>query len=117
MRVWAAFASGVLLSGCVASSSEENISLAENMVDGAAVWSDNCEGCHGIGVAGAPIAGDPAAWADRRTKDKSLLYTHAIEGFFGPKGTMMPARGGNEGLSDAQVKAAVDHMLEMLPDT
>lgn len=40
-----------------------------------------------------------------------MLHAHALEGFFGTAGTMMPPRGGNAALTDAQVVAAVDYMV------
>jgi cytochrome c5 len=40
-----------------------------------------------------------------------LLYQHAIEGFTGAKG-QMPARGGSTTLSDEDVKATVDFMVD-----
>jgi len=42
-----------------------------------------------------------------------VLYTHAIQGHFGPDGALMPARGGNPNLTDEQVKAAVDYMAAL----
>ena len=41
------------------------------------------------------------------------LVKHAIEGYSGPdgKGALMPAKGGNPSLTDAQVKATVEWML------
>lgn len=78
---------------------------------GRSVWLDTCEGCHAYGIAGAPIPGKPAQWRARVAQGKDILYQHALEGFFGPKGTMMPARGGNEALTDEQVTAAVDYMV------
>ena len=38
------------------------------------------------------------------------LLKHAIEGYQGSKG-LMPAKGGNPSLTDAQVKATVEWML------
>jgi cytochrome c5 len=38
------------------------------------------------------------------------LYKHALGGFTGKAG-MMPAKGGNAGAADADVKAAVDYMV------
>ena len=54
---------------------------------------------------------DPDDWKHRVIKSKEILYQHAIEGFIGEDYSMMPARGGNDELSDEQVKAAVDYML------
>jgi cytochrome c5 len=47
----------------------------------------------------------------RASKGKDTLYKHAIEGFTGSAG-VMPAKGGNAALTDEQVKAAVDWMLD-----
>ncbi|MGB0712252.1 MAG: c-type cytochrome, partial [Gammaproteobacteria bacterium] len=80
---------------------------------GRQLWLDNCEGCHGYGTAGAPIPMIPGEWKPRLAQDKAVLYRHAIEGFFGPDDAMMPARGGNDALSDAEVRAAVDYMTTL----
>lgn len=77
---------------------------------GQAVYSQTCVACHGAGVAGAPKFGDKAAWAEHIAKGIDTLHDHAIHGFTGKKG-MMPAKGGNMSLSDADVKAAVDYMV------
>ncbi|MEP7275105.1 MAG: c-type cytochrome, partial [Betaproteobacteria bacterium] len=68
-----------------------------------------CIACHGAGIAGAPKFGDKGAWAPRLAQGVNTLYTHAIAGYTGKAG-MMPAKGGNAALSDAEVKAAVDYM-------
>ena len=73
-----------------------------------------CALCHASGVAGAPIPGNKDDWAPRVAQGKDLLYKHSMEGYTGTKG-MMPARGGNPGLSDDDMKAAVDYMLSRLP--
>ena len=78
---------------------------------GRSLWLENCEGCHGYGIADAPIPMQPDDWKHRVIKDRALLYKHAIEGFIGEDYSMMPARGGNDELNDEQVKAAVDYML------
>jgi len=67
----------------------------------------SCAACHASGVAGAPITGDAAGWAERIAKGTETLYANAINGY-----NAMPAKGGNVSLSDDNVKAAVDFMLE-----
>lgn len=86
---------------------------AAGLGQGRQVWLQNCETCHGYGVAGAPVPMRPGDWAARVGKPKALLYEHAIEGFFGPEDTLMPARGGNDELSDEEVMRAVDYMVEL----
>jgi cytochrome c5 len=76
------------------------------VADGQAIYNKTCMTCHAAGVAGAPKYGDKAAWAPRVKEGKDHLYAHAIQG----KG-VMPPKGGNAALSDAEVKAAVDYML------
>lgn len=75
--------------------------------DGEAIYNQACMACHMTGAAGAPIRGDEAAWAPRLEKGMDTLYAHSIEGF-----QAMPPRGGHMGLSDEEVKASVDYMLE-----
>jgi cytochrome c5 len=78
--------------------------------DGKKVYDTACTACHTAGIAGAPKTGDKAAWAPRIAQGANVLYDHAIKGFQGKAG-VMPAKGGNTSLSDADVKAAVDHMV------
>ena len=75
--------------------------------DGKTVYEGLCHSCHTAGVAGAPKLGDKAAWAPRLAQGLDTLVKHAINGYKGPDGNMMPAKGGNPSLTDAQVKAAV----------
>jgi cytochrome c5 len=80
---------------------------------GEGVFNGACVACHGAGIAGAPKAGDKAAWAPRVAQGKPTLYEHAIKGYQGKAG-VMPAKGGNAALADADVKAAVDYMVAMI---
>ncbi len=75
------------------------------------VYASACAACHAGGVAGAPVLGDQAAWAERIAQGMDTLATHAIEGFQGQAG-YMPAKGGRSDLSDEQVRAAVQYMVE-----
>ena len=49
--------------------------------------------------------------SDRIERGTDILYRHAINGWNGPSGKRMPARGGNWNLTDEQVEAAVDYMI------
>ncbi|HEX5372636.1 MAG TPA: c-type cytochrome [Aquabacterium sp.] len=93
-----------------ASSTAASVATAE--APGLAVFNRSCAACHTAGVMGAPKPGDKADWAPRIAQGQDTLYKHALEGFNGKKGAM-PARGGNTALSDAEVKAAVDHMVAL----
>lgn len=84
--------------------------IAENSV-GKSIYNKTCALCHAAGVAGAPKPGDQADWGPRIAQGNDTLYKHAIEGYTGAKG-MMPARGGGASLSDDEVKAAVDFMVD-----
>jgi cytochrome c5 len=76
---------------------------------GKKIYDTACVACHGAGVAGAPKAGDKAAWAPRIAQGKDTLYTHALKGFQGKTG-FMPPKGGSSA-SDDEIKAAVDYMM------
>ena len=78
--------------------------------DGKKIYDTTCVACHGPGIAGAPKFGDKSAWTARIAEGNNTLYTHAIQGFQG-KGGVMPPKGGNTTLADADVKAAVDYMV------
>ena len=75
---------------------------------GKAVYEANCTACHAAGIAGAPKAGDKAAWAPRLKTGMDALYATSLKG----KGAM-PPKGGNASLADADVKAAVDYLAGM----
>ena len=80
--------------------------------DGPATFEAACKACHGAGIAGAPKAGDKAAWAPRIAQGKDTLYQHAIQGYNGKAG-VMPAKGGRADLTDQLVQQAVDYMTSL----
>jgi cytochrome c5 len=77
---------------------------------GKAVYEASCVVCHGAGIAGAPKLGDAAAWGPRVAQGAPKLHEHAIKGFQGKTG-VMPPKGGNTSLADADVIAAVDYIV------
>lgn len=74
-------------------------------LSGDVVYQQSCLACHGSGAMGAPMLGDKGAWAPRIAQGYDTLLKHTIEGI-----RMMPAKGGNANLSDAEVANAVVYM-------
>lgn len=72
-----------------------------------------CSACHGQGIAGAPKAGDAAAWAPRIAEGKPALYQHALHGFQS-NGHVMPPKGGRPDIPDAVIRQAVDYMVGLV---
>lgn len=85
--------------------------LSSALADGKAVYEKTCKKCHAYGVLGAPKPGDKEDWATRSKQGMDVLVKHAVEGFKGNKG-MMPPKGGNSALSSAEIKSAIQHMLD-----
>ena len=81
-------------------------------LDGAVIYQNLCTGCHTSGAGGAPTMAR-AQWTARIAQGTDVLHRHAIEGYTG-EGGVMPPKGGNPALTDEQVAATVDWMLENL---
>ena len=73
---------------------------------GEQVVAATCGKCHQTGENGAPKIGDRAAWTSRARKGFPAVVQSALKGHGG-----MPARGGMADLSDAEVKRAVEYMM------
>lgn len=80
---------------------------AQAEADGETVYNQACMACHMTGAAGAPIKGNAEAWEPRIEKGIETLYEHSLNGF-----NAMPPKGGSMNLSDEEVKAAVDFMVQ-----
>ena len=65
-----------------------------------------CGKCHQTGQGGAPKVGDRAAWASKVKRGFDSVLKSALKGHAG-----MPARGGLAELSDAEVKRAIEYMM------
>lgn len=79
---------------------------SERMADGEAIYKANCARCHSTGVMGAPITGEEADWEGRSKLWEGVLMEHANEGWL-----KMPAKGGEQSLSEYDVDAAAEYML------
>jgi len=78
--------------------------------DGKVIYDNLCTACHTTGVGLAPTL-DHSHWDARIAQGKETLYKHAIEGYTGPDGGIMPPKGGNPALTEAQMHATVDWMI------
>ena len=85
-------------------------SAPKGSLTGEQVYAQICKTCHEAGLAGAPKTGDKGAWGPRIAQGEKVLVQHAIAGFQGKSG-VMPPKGGNLAMPDADVKAAVDFMV------
>jgi cytochrome c5 len=70
------------------------------------VYNSACAACHASGVAGAPKFGDQGAWGARASKGVDALLSSVINGL-----NAMPPKGTCATCSDAELKAAIEHML------
>lgn len=88
-----------------------NAAEAPTKLTGPQVYNQACIACHGGGIGGAPKTGDAASWAPRVAKGMDTLNDHAINGFQGDAG-YMPAKGGYVNLSDEEIVAAVQYLVD-----
>ncbi|CAN0617714.1 Cytochrome c domain-containing protein [Burkholderia multivorans] len=72
---------------------------------GKALYQQVCQACHATGVLNAPKFGNKDDWAPRLKDPMDKVYDYALHG----KGAM-PPKGGSSA-PDADVKAAVDYMV------
>ena len=92
----------------VAQATEEPAAAAGE-IDANAIVTATCFACHSIGLLESPKIGDKAAWDKRLQANGGMdgLVKSSITG----KGAM-PPRGGNAGLSDAEIRAAIEFMMQ-----
>ena len=92
-----------------AAQAKEEPAAAAGEIDANAIVTATCFACHSIGLLESPKIGDKAAWDKRLQANGGMdgLVKSSITG----KGAM-PPRGGNAGLSDAEVRAAIEFMMQ-----
>jgi cytochrome c len=81
---------------------------------GPEVYREVCIACHAPpGIGGAPALGDGEAWAARIAQGMETLIDNALNGFSGSTG-IMPRKGGRVDLSDEEIIAAIEYMVEQV---
>lgn len=88
-----------LLAGCTPEPPEPSL--------GEKVYTGTCKVCHAQGLNGAPMFGNKKMWGPRIEQGINVLIQHATEGY----NNRMPARGGNDSLTDEEVAAGVNYMV------
>lgn len=86
---------------------DTGLAAADVVVDGPGVYNGLCAACHETGAADAPIRGSEQFAARFDEKGLDGLVSSAINGL-----NAMPARGGNPALTDEQIQAAIEYMLQ-----
>jgi cytochrome c5 len=90
-----------------AAAAAEPTTDSEAAVDGEQVYQTVCMACHAAGVAGAPIPGSEALAQRHADKGTEGLVASVINGL-----NVMPPRAGRPDLTDEQIRASVDFMLQ-----
>lgn len=91
--------------GLTACTSEQEKILAQGEV----IYTSSCKVCHAQGINGAPILGNKKMWAKRAGQGLPTLVQHASQGV-----GLMPAKGGNDTLTEQDIRSAVQFMLSRL---
>lgn len=81
--------------------------VKDTLSSGQVVYTKSCLSCHKLGLMGAPKVGDKKVWSGLIAEGQEKLVKNAILGI-----GSMPAKGGNARLTDDEVAAAVDYMIE-----
>ncbi|GIS45864.1 MAG: hypothetical protein Ct9H90mP18_01960 [Gammaproteobacteria bacterium] len=70
------------------------------------IYNNVCMSCHTSGAAGAPMIGNSSQWTDRPSKGKTLICE------CDKRYRSYAAKGGLSSLTDEEVRAAVDYLLD-----
>ncbi len=81
---------------------------SQRFEDGQRVYAVACAPCHDTGAGGAPVTTRPDDWPGRSALWEAVLFEHVKQGYL-----EMPARGGEPGLTDYDVEAAAEYMLNL----
>ena len=109
---------GLLLAGCGSQDGDAGVTVEmpvfedDGLAQGRGLWLQTCRACHLTGVGGAPAVTNRAEWDMRLPKGGDALYQSVLNGIRGEDGKYrMPPRGGNDRLTDAQVRLALEYKI------
>ncbi len=104
--VYTGEAGAAAIKEAAASSTVETKVAFDGSLDGEMIYGKVCSACHATGAAGAPMRGSEAM-AERAQKGVDALMQSALNGL-----NAMPPRGGRPDLSDEQIRAAIEYMIQ-----
>lgn len=79
--------------------------------EGMAIVNSKCKVCHASGINGAPILGNKKMWSPRIAQGKEILVSHAMNGY-----GLMPAKGGNDALTEVEISKAIGYMMSLVQE-
>jgi len=80
---------------------------AATIAIGRGIYEANCAACHASGAMHAPKVGNKADWEEPISDGLDTLVENAIKGI-----GQMPAKGGNPQLNEAEIRAAIQYMIQ-----
>ncbi len=104
--VYTGEAGSAAMQQAAAVASEEPKAAFDGSLDGEMIYGAVCSACHATGVLNAPKPGSPEM-ATRAAEGMDVMMGYAINGL-----NAMPPRGGRPDLSDEQIHAVIEFMLE-----
>lgn len=104
--VYTGEAGAAAMQAATASANEAPKAAFDGSLDGEMIYTAVCAACHTTAVLGAPKPGSPEM-ALRAEAGMDVLFDHAVNGL-----NAMPARGGRPDLSDDQIHAVLEFMVQ-----
>ena len=80
-----------------------------DVIAGESIVNQNCKVCHAPGLNNAPVLGNKVMWKPRAEQGLETLVEHASNGY-----GLMPAKGGNEALTEIEITQGIKYMLSLL---
>ncbi len=81
-----------------------------DLANGKEIYEANCGGCHDEGLLNSPKTGDIEGWTARIEQGMDTMIKKSIDGYIDAGN--MPAKGGNDALTDDEVANAVAYMVD-----
>lgn len=84
-----------------------SVAVSSTSRSGEEIYLSKCQYCHASGVLGAPKFGSKIAWEPLINRGIDNILKTAISGV-----NAMPAKGGCIDCSEAEIKSAIQHMID-----